>query len=250
MTQIWQSGDANLLISDGQGGLIGYQNGSFVNTISGAYMTQPIGGLGVDAPPIYNLPTGQHTLSVDGASLTQATTLDVAQFGPGYAVSVADLALAPGASDQISLAADGSGIVLDSSAARSLNVALSNDGSGEQFTLSGLDVASGDTLSASLANNTLTLSQGTAGAGTYSLNLTRAGANGISWFVYNDLSIGASDTQYIDSTGWAQTGTLQLQIDQNSDGTIDQTVDLVNQIHYVFLPSIMNIRSGSLASVQ
>jgi hypothetical protein len=61
---------------------------------------------------------------------------------------------------------------------------------------------------------------------------------GTEWFAHNDLTIAAGDTQYAAYRSWDGQGVMTLEVDHGSDGTIDETVSLENQIRRVYLPVI------------
>ncbi|NTU80992.1 MAG: hypothetical protein HGA45_16695 [Chloroflexales bacterium] len=245
--QIWQSGNYDLLITDQAGRRIGQLNGSEINEIPDAFIQRPIGGLGVEGPPIYRLPTASTSIQIDGSGLSQPELAEVTQFGPGYAVSVQSLSLTPGTSDQLTIAPDGSEATLTTAADRTLNLSLMRDGdtTGQSFLLRGLDLSASGSLSARVTTDTLTIDQ-TSG-GTYSLDLTQYDQGGAQRFIANDLTLGPDDIHYIDYAGWEQTDALTLRIDQGGDGSIDQTVTITNQIAQAYLPIVNIAPSANLA---
>jgi hypothetical protein len=238
--QVWLSGPGHLLIRDSQGRRIGYVGGQLVNEVAGAYETTVLSGMGQAREPIYTLPlTETYTIQLGGQT-AQSGAAAVAQFGPGYAVAVAGLGVGPATHSQLSFAADGSQASYQSDAASAATLTLAQDGAGasHQFRVSGVDAQAGHvvTMRVDKARGLMAFSGAQAGSA-YDLAITRVSAAGAQIFTHAGLSIAATDTQYVDYRSWNGSGAITVQIDHGSDGTIDQTVMIVNQ-YTVYLPLV------------
>ncbi len=115
-SEVWFSGSGHLLITDSFGNQLGYLDEEFVNNIPGAYPGVVDGGMGVEIEPIYILPTSTtYTILLDGQSLSESGSSNMAQFGPGYAVSIEDIDVSPSTQDIVTFTNDGTQVVYQSS---------------------------------------------------------------------------------------------------------------------------------------
>jgi len=246
-TQTWLGGQGHLLISDSQGRRIGYVGDQFVNEVPGAFGSVPPGGLGVPGEPIYYLPlTDTYTILLDGQTLTQTDTVAVTQFGPGYAVSMDDVTLEPTSQDRVIIAPDGTQLAYQPNDDKEATLTLALDGASEsnQLQVKGTDIGAGQvvTLTADVDNGQLLFNNAQAGGGEYNLDVRLVSAAGEQWFVHAGLVISATDTHYVDYGAWDGSGPMTLHVDQGSDGTIDETLELENQVSRVYLPLILRTR--------
>jgi hypothetical protein len=58
-------------------------------------------------------------------------------------------------------------------------------------------------------------------------------------FYHGDIEILATDTHILHFGAWDGYGAITLEIDHGSDGTIDETIELENQVVWVNLPFII-----------
>ncbi len=242
--QTWLSGEGHLLITDSQGRRIGYVGDQFVSEVPGAFGTVPPGGLGLPAEPIYYLPvTGTYTILLDGQILTQTATAAVTQFGPGYATSVQDVAVETGTQDLLAFAPDGTELAYRSSTDKETALILALDQVSEsvQFEIGHADVGANQvvTLTADMSTGQLAFNNAQASGGEYDLEIWRVGAAGEQWFVHTGLVISATDTHYVDYGTWDGSGPMTLYVDHGSDGTIDETWVVGNQVRRIYLPLVV-----------
>lgn len=242
--QTWLSGGGHLLITDSQGRRIGYVGDQFVSEVPGAFGTVPPGGLGLPAEPIYNLPvTETYTILLDGQTLTQTGTAALTQFGPGYAVQVADVALEPDSQDHLAFSPDGTELAYRSGNDEEASLLLALDGVAEsyQWQVQGADVEGGQvvTLTVDTDNGRLILNNTQAGGGEYGLVVQRVDPESGQCFVHAGVVISATDTHYLDYGAWDGFGSMTLYVDHGSDGMMDKTLVLDNQVMHVYLPLIM-----------
>ncbi len=232
---MWLSGDGHLLITDSQGRQIGYIGNEFVNQIPDAYGGIIDGGLGIELEPIYVLPTGQdYSILLDGQTITQTQTVAVTQFGSGFATSVEHIVLTSSTQDELYIAPDGTSITYEAEQAREVTFLLAKSETDKsfQFQIGGADIGSGQVISTTIDTNTdqLLFNNAQANGGQYNLEIKRVSVAGQNTFVHDDIAITATDTHYLDYGSWNGTGSITLYIDHGSDGTIDETIVLENQI--------------------
>ena len=242
--QVWLAGAGHLLITDAQGRRIGYDGTEFVNEVPGAYENVVFGGLGNAVEPIYTLPLTQtYSILLDGQTLTQTESVDVTQFGPGYAASAEGVALQPGSQDNVVITGDGTSLDYSAGLAKQATLALALDGDSESYRLqvAGADIGAGQvvTLSADITHSQLIYSNAQADGGAYDLKVTRVGEAGTRQFVHRAIAILATDTHYADYGAWDGSGSMTLYIDQGSDGDMDETLTLENQLSLIYLPLIV-----------
>ena len=243
-SQVWFNGQGHLLITDSQNRRIGYVGDQLINEIPGAYAGYNIGGLRADSEPIYSLPlTETYTIYLDGQTLTQTTVADIEQFGPGYAVALNNLSIDSSTQDLISIASDGKQIAYRPFNSHTADLTIAADGANEsdQVTIKRADVGAGQvlTLTADISNTRFVLNNAHNLSEIFDLEIKRASADGTDWFFHTDVAISATDTQYIDYGNWNGAGGVTVEIDHGSDGSIDETLILDNQIKKVYLPLIM-----------
>ncbi|MGC8960062.1 MAG: hypothetical protein ACP5OO_09805 [Chloroflexia bacterium] len=241
--QTWLSGRGHLLITDSRGRRIGYVGDQFVSEVPGAFGTVPPGGLGRPAEPLYYLPvTETYTILLDGQILTQTATVAVTQFGPGYAAQVADVVLGPTSQHRLRFSLDGTEVALQPGNEQEVALLLALEGTTEswQMQLKDADVGEGQvvTLTVDTAGRRLAFNNRQTGGGIYTLDIRHVGAAGVQWFVHAGLVILATDTHYVDYGVWDGLGPMMLYVDHGSDGTIDETWEVDNQVRHIYLPVV------------
>jgi hypothetical protein len=236
-------GDGRLLVTDSQGRRLGYTASQYVEEIPGAYGLAPILGTGNTHEPLYTLPlTDTYTILLDGQTVSQTAPASLWQFGPGYAVSVQDLNVGPGTYDELSIGADGTLLSYHASQPQepaltlALDVLTATYGLGVQW----LDIGAGEavTLTVDTALGTLVLDGSQASGGMYNLLIRKASETGGFSFYHSDIEILATDTHILHFGAWDGFGAITLEIDHGSDGTIDETLVLVNQVVWAYLPNL------------
>jgi hypothetical protein len=241
---VWMEGAGHLLITDFQGRKLGYDGESYLDEIPGGYGYIPILGTVEAHEPIYTLPsTGTYTLLLDGQTLTQTTPVTLAQFGSRYAVSISGLDVSATTQDLLSIANDGKWLTYQASTPQSPTLTLAGDGTNASYglELQSVDLASDDavTLLADFVAGNLRFDGMSASGGAYNLDIRMVSDTGLNTFYHADITILATDTHFINFGSWDGSGTITLQIDHGSDGTIDATMELTNQPHLpVFLPLV------------
>jgi hypothetical protein len=241
--QIWLTENANLLITDSLGRRLGYVGNRFVSEIPGAGRVDFMGGTAYPATPLYSIPlTGTYTMLLDGQLLTQTKTLRLAQFGPGYAVSIENLTVSPTTRDELSIASDGGTLLYRAGSNKEATLGLVRDGASEsyQFKLGAVDLPVGQpiTLTNDLNAGRLAFANSRGAGNSYDLAITRVSGAGATRFYHANLTAVPGDVQSFAYGTWDGIGSLVMQIDRGGDGTIDETRMLANQIKKVYLPVI------------
>lgn len=245
--QVWLAGKGHLLITDTQGRRIGFVDEQFMNEIPGAYESIVDGGLGIVSEPIYTLPLNEfYTIQVDGQGLAETETVAVTQFGPGFAASIEDVKLSPSSQDQLTVGLDGTQLRYRASNTTVATLALALDWAGEsdEFQVRSVDIGSGQLveLRADMSSLQLVFDNAQAGGGRYDLKIELVNDGDQQAFYYADLEIAPTDTHYVNYGAWDSSGPMMLEIDHESNGTIDQTLLLENQMQSVYLPIIFRDR--------
>jgi hypothetical protein len=217
-----------------------------VSDIPDAYKIIIDGGLGVEGPEVYALPlNNSYTISLEGQAGIQQDTdpPSVTQFGPGYAVSVEDINLAPGNQGQVNIAADGTQLVYTSENADTPDFILALEGDNEslqaQISEFALDDGSVVTAAIDTDQGNLVLNNAQNNDGTYDLEINSANATGVYTFTHPAIPVSAGDTHYLDYGAWDGSDTMTLNIDEGSDGSIDQTVILRQADEQVYIPLVV-----------
>ncbi len=231
--QVWLDGKGDALITDAQGHKLGYENGKFVNEIPGAYDSVIKGAaLVANHEPIYYLPaSGDYSIDITGSSLSGQDTEELALFGQGMAADVSNIKLDKGMDDQLSL----SGQKLDFKAGEAespdIKLAVEMGGKDYQVDINGLNAQSGQDISVSVDETTgkLAVKDSASTDESYNLTVTEEDASGNHTFKHNGVDLAPGNTDYVDFGAWDDQGALKVEVDQGSNGSIDQTVDEPNQ---------------------
>lgn len=244
-SQIWLTGQGNLLINDSQGRQLGYFGNQIMDEIPGAYRTMIPARPGVKIEPIYTLPLSDtYTILLHGQDLSQSNTVSVTQFGPGYAVSVDNISLGPTSQDELAFVPDGTEITYspNSSKEATLTLALDRTNQSDQFSFIGIDMGANQTttLKADLNNSQVIFDNALNGGGEYNLTIDCITSAGQQGFAHDNIPVSATDTHYANYNASNCSSPVTLKIDRGSNGTIDETVMLTNQIQQgVYLPIII-----------
>jgi hypothetical protein len=125
-----------------------------------------------------------------------------------------------------------------------LTLALPNATEGYRLQIVGADVAVGQTvgLRADLAAGRLTLDSSQASGGSYDLVVERSSSAGVRKFLHRNVPVAAGDTQFAQFGTWDGQGAIRVQVDHGSDGTVEETWTLDNEIPKIYLPLVLRAR--------
>jgi hypothetical protein len=236
-------GNGHLLVTDSQGRQLGYLGSEYVEEIPGGYGAVPLLGTGSAHEPLYTLPlTETYTLLLDGQTVSQTTPASLWQFGPGYAASLQGLNVGPSTQDIITIGSDGTLLGYHASQAQEPTLMLALDVLSATYGLDvqWIDIGASEvvTLTVDTTQGDLVLDGSHASGGFYNLLIRKMSDAGGLPFYHSDIAIQATDTHIIHFSAWDGHGAITLEIDHGSDGTIDETLTLVNQVVWAFLPDI------------
>ncbi len=240
--QVWLDRDPNgkvhLLITDEQGKRLGYANGKLVSEIPGASFRSVRGkDLWKDAEePIYYVPVGiKFTVTVDATDVIEKETVDVTMIGPGYDLSAEEVVLGKGQKDSITFSPDGSSIAYKTDYAESpdLVIGFESKGADYSFLVKGADIEPGGIMNINLdkAQGALKIfGTGQKSKSTYAFIMGRFDDKGEVYFGHDNIELEPKDSAIFDYTKWNSNGaTMPLGVDRNSDGSIDETIQLSDE---------------------
>ncbi len=248
--EIWVDGAADFLITDDQGRRLGVSDGRFLREIPGGEATSIKLGVDVwaaDQEPIYYLPTNvTFTMSLDGKNLKQVSAGEVTMIGPGYDLEISDIQIEPGQKDSLVFSPDGTRLSYQTTSSESPDIMLGMEGKEADyaFLIKGFDLQGGGTLEVARDMEKGRLSMkatGASGPGAYGFLLDRISEQGGEQiFGHEGIILAPGDTAYFYFAQWTgEGGSLKLEIDRNSDGTIDEVQDvsdLTNELSGESLP--------------
>ena len=250
-------GAGHLLITDPQGRRIGYLGTERVNEIPGASVDDILGGLGTPLEPAYTVPAGQeYKIQLKGTT-TAGVPAMVLLHGPDHAAAVEGVQLTTASQDELTVAADAAGLTYRPGRAAgvaaaqpaaieqpTLTLALTGATEGYRLQIVGADVAVGQAvaLRADLAAGRLTLDGSQASSGSCDLVVERSSSAGVRRFIHRNVLVAAGDTQVAHFGTWDGVGAITVQVDHGSDGTVDETLTLDNQMPKIYLPIIVRSR--------
>jgi len=222
------------LIKDAAGHKFGYENGKFVNEIPGAHDSMIKGGLRIDHEPIYDLPEGQdYQVMLDGANGGQQSTDSLAVFGQGLAAEVNNITVDANSNDALLLNGDGTKVTFkaDGNEAPDIRMAIDENGHSYEVDISGIDLKAGEEVDLVVdeATGRLALHDSGNADDKYDLAVKEFDASGEHSFQHKNMDIKNCATEDIEFGTWTGQGPLAVGIDQDGNGTIDQTITEDNQ---------------------
>jgi hypothetical protein len=104
-----------------------------------------------------------------------------------------------------------------------------------------IDIGAGEavTLTADTTEGKLTLDGSQASGGMYNLLIRKTSEAGGFPFYHSDIEILATDTHILHFGAWDGYGSITLEIDHGSDGTIDEILELGNQVKWAIMPLVI-----------
>jgi hypothetical protein len=238
--QLWIEGDGQVVVTDAQGRRLGLIGKKLVEEIPGAHLELVKGDDSElweeDEPPVFYLPRDMaFQVTIGGKDLKQASETSISLIGPGYDLTVDEIALDPGQTDTIQFAADGRELAYktESDESPTLTVGFeSRSGPDYEFDFTGVDLDGGGTIRVKLnpVGETVALNtQGTKKPGTYEIVMNRLDTKGEQVFFHDDIGLNPGDTATLNYGKWLGDGKpLPLGIDRNGDGKPDETLELTD----------------------
>lgn len=233
----------HLIISDTSGRAMQYDGSNIVNNIPGGEVVPLLPGtLGrPDIEPLYRVPGGSDlTVTLDGTALTAASQSTVSLIGPGYTLDVEDVNLNPGQKDTIGFPAAGNKLVYTTQQSETPNLVLGIQTAGNdyRFEVKVTGDTNGQTITLTLDQTGGKLQLQVDGHDTadYDIDLImhRIGKNGDESFSHvgdQAINIPSGGSVAIAYGAWTGQGDMiALQVDNDRNGTIDNTVMLTDQL--------------------
>jgi len=237
--QIWLNGQADLKIVTEDGKRIGFFDGEFINEIEGARGDNMKFGIDIwdiNNEPVYYIPVGiQFSITVDASRVTEGITNDVVMIGPGYDLVVAELYLDPGTEDTITVSPDGTMLAYSTeyNDAPDMIFGVETPAADYEFIVAALDIESGAEFVIELDMDEGYLSVNTDNTteyGVYEIVMYRIDDEGEAWFQNDDIYMEPGDTSYFLFSEWEGPGSsLFIDIDYGSDGSLDESIELVDE---------------------
>lgn len=238
------SGGARLLVTDSAGRRVGYLNGQLINEIADAAIRPPLLGFNSNALPSFSLPdTSQYTIAVQGDTLTQTTPITLTQFGPGYGITVGRVPLVPNSTHQLQISTDGRTLTYESPTDVQALLRIANDMSDQSiaFELHSIELDAGQPISLrnQEATGDVAIVNSEGNVTSYSFTFTRSNGEGEYMFDSSEVALEATATHYIEYDAWDNSApTMLISIDEGSDGTIDETIEVEVAPKQMFIPIV------------
>ena len=228
-----------ILLTDAQGKRYGYDAGKFYQEIPGVTHRMLASGdeLWQDSPsPNYYVPVGTAVrMTLDGRAVTNVTESFVTMIGPGYHLSIEDIQLNPHQKDTIAFSPDGKSLAYTPGTSETPTIRLGFEtvGSDYDFRIKGVNIEANSTLNIQLDQAGKTLSIHTAGnkqIGTYAFVMGRLDDDHALYFDHEAIKLLPNETATLDYGHWVgNKTTMPLLIDRDSNGTVDETVQLIDE---------------------
>lgn len=184
------------------------------------------------APPDVYLPAGrEYALAIDPGDRTEPAEGDIVLIGRGFTLAARNLRVDPNTGPSVFYpAADGSGLAFAAAEEETPTFDLGTTAGGASYALT----VAGASLPAGASADLMLDGEGAlqiAFGGTdvplqYDLALRRIDAGGEALFTHTDLTYLPDSLVYVDYGAWDGEGDVELQVDEDGDGTIDDTESL------------------------
>jgi hypothetical protein len=231
--QLNVEGSAAVTVSDGMGHGIALDGGSYQSTIPGATVVGGKSSLttwdNVELPA-FRLPLATPlTVTLDGTGMGAASPSAVRLTAPGYTFAVQDISIDPGQVDTIVFAGGSDHVAYTTTGPETpvVELGLSLDGTDFQFDVTGAAETTGVTidLKVDVPNGKLAVKITTTdGSASYGVRVHALSTDDVV-FGHMGNAIASTATVYLDYGTWAGQGSpMTFEIDNDSNGTIDQTV--------------------------
>ena len=233
--EVHLGGAGHLLISDALGHQTGHTGNSFVNDIPDAEMRFLMANGGAEIEPIYTLPgLGDYTILLNGEAVTTTQAVTVTQFGASYGLVVENTELRPGDQEELVLSSAGDRIVLNPGSSKQTDLVFIRESVDEsrQIGIRQIRVRELESLECydDLDTGRLALLYLQSGPGEYDIELSKLDAtHGMREFFCSGVDVSAGATHYLRYGTWDGMG-LILEVDEDSDGEIDESRVLENEL--------------------
>jgi hypothetical protein len=199
---------------------------------------------GEPSAPGLIVPSGAYQLRLT-AHLTDTQETELRSFGPAVAFRASSIDLSPTTQDTIALSDEGRRVMyssIDASKTINLTYAYTETGmlsDGRTVEVRNIGVGQGSALGASLnqAGDILSLNNPGNSTKMYTIAVATRHNGDLQTFMYPSVTLAAGATQRLVYRDTWQTGKVILEIDVDSDGIVDETLQLKNQTA-VFLPLV------------
>ena len=232
-----------LIIEDNQGRVVGNLDDQLILEIPGSYQDVPIGvipDLDIQYPEQYVIP-GAVPFEV---TLSYLNTGQTPFYGilPGGMFEVVGQSLTGTGADVISLVPDASSVSILAGVEgydRSIKVTRQGSDTGEQVKIGRFFLSSGDTTSMSLnsTSDVITFTTST-NQSNYQVLFRQVGTTD-AFFTGTVPELDAGDIHIL-SIDWTNPATVNVDIDQEGDGTVDESITIYNQSNSIYLPITVN----------
>jgi hypothetical protein len=236
------SDNAHLQIADTSGDILGYQDGKLVSNIPNAMPFIPLGVLSDTTPPGIEAYVVSGTVSITTSIVySSAGPAELNIWGNSMNATVSGIAALSNMSDTVHFDLPGQSLQVTaggSTTERAFSLDTDWGNSSREFTVSDFDLITGTLgrLSVSPSGEVITFTSGTSQT-SYALQMIQAGPT-VTGFLASGLAMMANDTDIV-HFDWSRPSTATMQIDHESDGTVDQIIILHNTYWRVYLPSIL-----------
>jgi len=202
-------------------------SGKLVQEIPGAHYVMMKGA----EQPTFEIPTGSaFVMTIDGTRLKAMSPTDVVMIGPGYDLGLLNISLTPGRKDTAVFSPSGNSISYTTTGTKSLEIlyGIETNDNDYEFSIIG-SLEEGGTINSALDTSKGRLSVSTKNNAkniTFLFSMVRIDNFGSYEFGNNEgIVLEPNDTMYFNYANWTgNNGSLAVEIDSGSKGTIDESV--------------------------
>jgi hypothetical protein len=233
--EFFVSGDADMLITSGDGKRVGYDwtKKQTVNEISGASMNYLSTNSDDDMPPVITLPYQANakpfSVTLSGKTLKKESVNDLMFTGPGFSIGFDQIRLDPNETLTFQISPDGTHLAFTSSADGETPVTYftvnADNGASYQLEVGGVEIEAGKTLFADvdLKAGKLHFRDNDGRHEKYDIEFERILPDGtVQKFETDDIDIGESDSYEMDFSSWDGKSPVCFRDDDEGDGFADE----------------------------
>ncbi len=244
LSYFWFHGDGSLLVEDLYGNRLGFIDGQYYNEIEGGYLAFLDLGVDENSELIYILPDREYSLTINGDQAQESGNASLIKFGPDHSLNIDNIPVNENHATQFSVNANGSEVLISADhEIENINLSLVNENatSSSSLTVTNMNIGYQDLLNVNTQNQKFVIDGSQAGNGVYDFSYKLIDGVGIQEFIYNGISISENSIHYINYAEWDGISNILLEIDFNSDGSIDEEIWLSNEAsqNTIFIPIII-----------
>jgi Tol biopolymer transport system component len=227
----WFFGKVKTLISDPYGKQIGYVADYFINSITGAFAVPTTNSINETSMPTFVLPSNQeYTILIEGLAESKPNVGGLSYYSQNKVISINEILLSEDVQETITINLSNNSFAYDNALNQTFSLSYSSDDDEESLKINiyqiTLPANNHFHLTYDEINEIVEINQSSAGS--YFIEAIYTSEKENKKFTSNQIDLHEGETHFLNINIWKAGEYLKLEIDENSDGVIDQTRKLRN----------------------